>query len=90
MRRALMFDKCGIMCARKMGIYKIIYLGRDGWPTDTSIYATSKHAAVQEARNRFDDVLKVKRVGSLRGRLLFAGAILLVLAGAIATLRIFL
>lgn len=73
-----------------MGIYKVIYLDRNGWPTDTSIYAASKHAAIKEARARFDDVLKVKRIGSLTGRIVFVSVILVALAGAIAALCIFL
>lgn len=69
-----------------MGIYKIIYMDRDGHPTDTSMYAKSKHSALKEARAKFDDVLKVKRVGSLRNRFLTVIAVLLALAGIFAAL----
>ena len=62
-----------------MARFKVYHIVRDGHVQRDVIHAKNRRLATEEAKNRFDDVLKVKRDSSPP-----QGLILLVVAAVIA------
>lgn len=54
-----------------MAKYKVYHIVRDGHVQRDVIHAKNRQDAMAEAKDRFDDIIKVRRTGSTSGGFVF-------------------